>query len=217
MVSKVPNIGRGARARWAAAAVLVAAATASQAASYGFDVGSEGWTAVLGGELVWNAVGGSPGGFLRVADVSNDDLQIVAPASALGDWSSYLGGAIAFDARNVLATSDPSNHTPDWFSFGEVTINGVTVDLIPVGAPPADDQWHHYVVPLTTAVWGANLPSLLSNVTSFTIRGEFHAGVTETVGFDNITISAVPELPAPALMLAGLVMLGAATLKRRGA
>lgn len=195
--------------RLAAAAALSVGMLSAQAASFGFDTGDQGWTAALGGGLTWTATGGNGGGYLQVADTSNDDFVIVAPASALGNWSALLGGTIGFDARNI------NSDAADWPTFGEVTLNGVTIDLIAAGSPPPDGLWHHYEVPLTTAVWGAGLPALLANVTSLTIRGEFHNGVSEVVGFDNITISAVPELPVPALMLAGLAMVGAAAFKRR--
>jgi len=196
--------------RLVAAAVLNLGALTTHAASFSFDTGSQGWTAALGGALTWTSTDGNPGGYLRVADASNDDFVIVAPAGALGDWSAFLGGKISFDARNENGVA------ADWPTFGEVSLNnGTPVDLVAVGLPPPDGQWHHYEVPLTTAVWGANLPSLLANITSMTLRGEFHNGVAEVVGFDNISITAVPELPVPALMLAGLAMVGAATLKRR--
>lgn len=196
--------------RVAAAAGLCLGALSAQAASFSFDTDAQGWTAALGGGLTWTATGGNTGGYLQVADTSNDDFVIVAPAGVLGDWSALLGGKISFDARNI------NNDAADWPTFGEVTLNNsVTIDLIAAGSPPPDGLWHHYEVPLTTAVWGAGLPALLANVTGLTIRGEFHNGVSEVVGFDNITISAVPELPAPALLLAGLAMVGAAAFKRR--
>jgi len=204
------------RSKLLAGAAALALSFSSQAANqhYGFDAGSEGWTAVLGGDPLWIGSGGNGGGFLQITDVSNDDFLAVLPAGALGNWSAYLGGTLSFDGRNVNGDS------PDWPTFGLVTLTGaagtLTLDLIAAGQPPADGQWHHYEVPLTVAAWGATLPAVLANVTGASIGGEFHAGVTEVVGFDNINISAaVPEPTTPALMLAGLALLGIAGVKRR--
>lgn len=190
---------------------------AAQAANqhYSFDADAQGWTAATGGSASWISSGGNSGGFLQVADISNDeDFVAVVPAGALGNWSSYLGGSFSFDARNV------NNESVNWPSFGQITLTSgqtsLTLDLIPSGQPLADGLWHHYDVPLTASAWGAQLPLVLSNITGATISGEFHAGPTEVLGFDNIGITAaVPEPTTPALMLGGLALLGIVALKRR--
>ena len=55
---------------------------------------------------------------------------------------------------------------------------------------------------------------VLNNVTSLTIKGEFHAGATEVLGIDNIQVTAVPEPESAALMLAGLGLLAVLRRKR---
>jgi hypothetical protein len=179
----------------------------------GFDTDAQGWTTTNGGLQTWVAAGGNGGGWLRVADDSNDDFLLNAPTAWLGNWSGYLGGTLSFDALNVNAES------PDWAPFGEITITGtagtVVLDAIAANNPPADGQWHRYSVRLDpSAGWAgsASLAAVLANVTSLTLKGEFHAGVTEVVGMDNIEVSAVPEPTHAALMLAGL---GALALLRR--
>lgn len=174
----------------------------------GFDSGDEGWTTVSGGSQTWVASGGNGGGWLQVADADSQDFLLNAPVSWLGNWTARSGGTLSFDAKNV------NNESPDWPGFGEVTITGaagtVTLDIVTAAAPPADGQWHRYSVRLSPgAGWAgsASLTAVLANVTSLTIKGEFHAGVSEVVGIDNIQVTAVPEPASAALLLAGAGLL----------
>ena len=57
---------------------------------------------------------------------------------------------------------------------------------------------------------------MLANVTSLTIKAEFHNGVSEIVGIDNVAITAVAETGEWALLLAGLGVISAAAFRRRG-
>ena len=195
----------------ATCAALPLAATAA-----GFDTGADGWTVTNGGDPVWVASGGNGGGWLQVTDSSDEDFVLNAPGAWLGNWSAYAGGTLSFDAKNI------NGEAPDWAPFGEVVITGtagsVFLDVVLANNPPADGQWHHYSVALSPdAGWGgASLNAVLANVTAVTIKGEFHAGVTEVVGFDNINVTAVPEPASAALLLGGLGGLGLlATLRRK--
>lgn len=205
--------------------LLVAASAAllslsSQAAlMFDFSAGVQGWTANSPEGLLLD----SSGGALRIQDAGSGNLSAVAPAAALGNWSSYLGGAISFDARNE---NIPPTAISYWSEFGQITLrggNGVTlvVDAI-VGQPPADGSWQAFSVDLSPAIWEASLPAgtlagVLADVVGFEISGEFQSGITEIVNFDNIRVSgpggsAVPE---PATGALGLVALGAAAAARR--
>lgn len=187
---------------------------AASAAS--FDASAEGWTTPVGGVQTWMATGGNGGGWLQVEDIDgNTDILLTAPSAWLGNWSAYVGGTLSFDAKNVNGIST------DWPGFGEVIINGpagsVQLDIVPAGLPPTDSQWHHYSVALTPAAgWSnaASLASVLANVTSLTINGEFHAGPGEVVGLDNIQVTAVPEPASAALLLAGAGLLACLRRKR---
>lgn len=195
----------------AAAALCVGAAAQAQNIAEDFSAGAQGWTASNGGALSYQASGGNAGGFLQIADSSSDDFLIVAPTAILGNWSGLLGGTLSFDARNINGDS------PDWSLFGELTLSGaagsVSLDMVAPNLPPADGQWHHYSVQLTVANFGAQLPAVLAQLNGLTIKGEYHNGVSEVLGFDNFSVSAVPE-PSQALLLS-LGLLGVAPLLRR--
>lgn len=200
------------RALLATTAAATLAASAQAHVLFDFNTDAQGWTASNGGQLTHVASGGNGGGFLSILDVSSDDFLAVAPAAVLGARSSWLGGVLSFDARNL------NNDTPDWGDFGRITLTGgagsLTLDLITGNQPPADGQWHRYSVALTEAVWGAALPGVLADLTGLSIKGEFHNGVSELVGLDNIAITAVPEPAQWALLLAGGLLLP--VLRRRG-
>lgn len=185
------------------AAALGFAASAALAA--GFNTDAEGWTTSNGGDQVWMASGGNGGGWLQVTDTSGDDFLLNAPAAWLGNWSAYAGGTLSFDAKNINGDS------PDWAPFGEVIITGtggtLVFDMAAVNTPPADGQWHRYSFVLPSS-------AVLSNVTSLTLKGEFHNGITEVVGIDNIQITAVPEPTEAVLLLGGLGLLAALRRKR---
>lgn len=184
------------------------------ASAAGFDAGNEGWTTLDGGLQTWVATGGNGGGWLQIADTTSGDFVLNAPAAWLGNWSAYLGGTLSFDALNV------DGEAPDWSGFGEVTISGpggsVFLDIVTTPSPPADGLWHTYSVTLApSAGWaGAPLAAVLANVTSLTIKAEFHNGVSEIAGIDNIRVSAVPEPANAALLLGGLALLAGLRRKR---
>lgn len=194
------------RALLLASLISLPLAASAAGLTSGFNGSDEGWTTPVGGTQTWQAAGGNPGGWVQVLDTDNNtNIELTAPGSWLGDWSAFMGGTLSFDAKNA-------NGAPVTYGgFGEVRIaSGSTVlvlDIAPANEP-SGNQWHHYSVLLTPAAgWGASLAGVLTNVTSVTITGEFQAGPGEAVGFDNISVTAVPEPASLALLLGGLGLL----------
>lgn len=202
----------------ATALAATMAAPAQADLHFDFDTGSQGWTVEAGGALATVTTGGESGGYLRFTDISSDDmLAVLSPGNA--DWSAYLGGTLRFSARI------DSNHQPDWAGFGEVSFSGaagtVVADVVPAGQPLANGQWQQFSVPISAAVFGTGLPAVLASVSRLSIKTEYaisdpnNAATFESLGLDNVSVSAVPDAPTWALLLAGALLLPALHWRRR--
>ncbi|GAB1391000.1 MAG: hypothetical protein AMXMBFR78_14510 [Rubrivivax sp.] len=184
-----------------------------------FDDDAQGWTVAGSATLAHQSDGGAGhGGYLLLTDTNgSDEFSLELPAGAGGDWSRFVGGSFSFDARNV------SGHVPDWGAFGAVQIRtagggSLTADLIPLGQPPADGQWHRYTIKLDEASFGGGLRSVLADVQGLSLMTEFHqtfGSDFESLAIDNIRVSAVPEPAATALWGLGLFALAARWRRRR--
>ena len=193
----------------AGAAALALAVTAAHAdVRLTFDAGTEGVTAFDGGSISHDA-----GGFLVMADTTGGDMRAVLPPALLAGAAGWLGGRLSFEAINL------SGDSANWSPFGEVTLSGggqtLTVDLAAPGQPGAG--WTTYAADLTPAVWGPSLPAVLTALDGVTIKLEFHDGIVETAGLDNVSITAVPEPGAGWLLLAGLLALAGAARRKPAA
>jgi hypothetical protein len=174
-----------------------------------FDSSAEGWNAVdPTGDYTssWQSSGGNPGGYLQGSE--SDPLggtgYFYAPASWLGNWSAYAGGTISYDLKVFDGT--------DYFNDLDVIIsNGSSSVSWSSNVNPVGDGWVTFQVQLTAANFGASLAPILSNVTSFAIRGEFISGA-EVEGLDNVSVAAVaagtPEPSTWAMLLMGFAGLG---------
>ena len=146
-------------------------------------------------------------------------MTVSAPSKFLGDLSSFFGGSISFDARDVNGVASDLLSPGPW--FGTVTITGTsgtsmaTFAGTAAGQPPADGQWHPYSRPLLSGVWSGNFPAVLSNVTGIAVQLEFNNAMVEKAGLDNFTLSAVPESGIASLLLCGLMAVAGVTRRKK--
>jgi hypothetical protein len=173
-----------------------------------FDSSAEGWNAVdPTGDYTstWQSSGGNPGGYLRGSETNplGDTGYFYAPASWLGNWSALVEPSVTtWKYLRARATST----TWMWSSNGADSVSWSS-NINPVGG-----GWVTFQVQLTAANFsGANLASVLSNVTSFAIRGEFINGA-EAEGLDNVRVAtdatSTPEPSTWAMLLMGFAGLG---------
>ena len=175
--------------------LLLTATTAYAEILSTFDTGLEGWTDT-GGDLLHVNSGGNPGGFLSLADNTNDYMTVYVPTNLLGDLSQFLGGTLSFDARNLNGAAANLTTTP---LFGTVTIvgSGGTASRVlgGTGQPATDGLWHTYSALLEPALWSGSLAGALSGVTQLRVVLESNnSQPAETNGFDNfrVTPSVLP-------------------------
>lgn len=183
-----------------------------------FDSSAEGWIAVdPTGDYTasWASSGGNPGGYLRgvETDPLGDTGYFVAPASWLGNWSAYAGGTLSYDLKVFEGTS--------YFNDVDVIIsNGADSVSWSSNINPVGDGWVPFQVQLTAANFGADLATVLSNVTSFRIRGEFIDGA-EAEGLDNVLVASAgvstPEPSTWAMLFMGFAGLSFAGYRRHRA
>ena len=205
--------------RTLALAGLIAFATSANAQlASTFDSGLDGWTGA-GGSVTFVAVGGSPGGFLQQTDTANSYMLVAAPAALLGNLSAYVNGTLSFDAKNLSNSASDLNSPGPW--FGTVKITGAassvsgTLAGTSAGNPQPDGLWHTYSATLNTATWGGSLDAVLANVTGISVQLEFNNTISETAGFDNFRVTAVPEPSMAAFLALGISVL--AFVRKRAA
>jgi hypothetical protein len=208
------------------AIVAAAGSTAGPALAAGasstFDAGDQGW--LLSGDAVtaipeWLSSGGNPGGYIHGTDVVAGGVWYwQAPAAFLGNASSSYGQSLSFDLR--MRGSGPV------FDDSDVILGGGGLTLhYDFANLPADLAWTHYSAVLNEAAgWKVGslagpaatqvqVQSVLANLTSLRIRGEFITGA-DNGDLDNVVLAAVPEPETWALWLAGLALLGWTARKR---
>jgi len=155
-----------------------------------FDEGADGWVAINGGDVVWLAEGGHPGGFLQVTDVPlpPGSYEMVAPAKFLGDIRGFDLGRLQWDARTIEATLF------NWVgSYGRVFIvggNGEEVSFDPVPAGIISTAWTTYTADLSAEKFGVTqeeFDAVLADVTEIRIRLEAYDD-DDVMGFDTVLL-----------------------------
>jgi hypothetical protein len=184
-----------------------------------FDASAEGWIPNPGeATLAFVAMGGNPGGHIRITDAGAGGVPFgsgaFAPAAFLGDLSGFIGGTMSLD----MATFAGGGAT--FASFGRIQLSGggdtAFLDIAAV-APPLN-TWQSFSAPLTAAAWGKTdlqFLAILENVTSIGIPTDAFDG-SDTIGIDNFAITSAPSaIPEPStLTLFGVALLGLGALCR---
>ena len=189
-----------------------------------FDTSANGWTHAPGGDpdttVTFSATGGNPGGCIVLNDAAEGAFDFFnAPAKYLGNDSGYLNGSFSFqlmdnssvdDLSSALTLTDGAGDTlthtlpafsPGGFVFFSFTLNqagGWT--YTPAGGT-------------AVAATQAEFQTVLTNVTSLVVPGDFHNG-TEMTTLDDVALT-VPEPSTWALLGIGVGLL--LTLHRRAA
>ena len=165
-----------------------------------FDTDLEDWRSNTPHEISWSSEGGNPGGYLKFADGSGNESDILVPLSYLGNWSEYEGETIGFDhkvfdqgqniAENFKYRIEMSG--PEGIAIGEgAEVTGVT-DWVTIRLPLTETSWN---------VKEGNWNLILADVTDFKIGIEMFNnayGLKEICGIDNVVL--VPE-PCTLLLL----------------
>lgn len=174
-----------------------------------FDSSDEGWRLV--GDTTTSfpsfvATGGNPGGFLRGFDQAvGGRWYWSAPVSYLGNISGAYGNTLTFDLRMrgsgtlfedsdiVLIGSSGSLHfdfpnvpsADDWTSYSALIAEGAGWHLDSLSGPLATQS---------------EIQSVLANVTSLRIRGEFITG-DDNGDLDNVVLNGIPSPAATSVFL----------------
>lgn len=170
-----------------------------------------------GTTLTWVSSGGNPGGFLRVNEPAQGNVdRIAAPAEFLGNKSAFVGGTFSMDRlTNTLSSPLTSNDDIRLVSDGVI----LRYDL----PSPGLGEWVTATVDLSAAAGWVRVSdsqpptpeqflAVMSNLTGIYLLADFRSG-PETPSFDNI-IMAIPE-PSTASGLLVFALIGCLVRRRR--
>lgn len=178
---------------------LLVTSTSLHAQISTFDTDNEGWTCDGDPEsnsAYWFVFGGNPGGYIKMVDASTGGTwYFVAPPKFRGPKCDAYGKFIRYD-QWASNTSNP-NTRPD------VVLSGNGLTLVFDHPVQPGTGWTHYDLFLREdAGWRLNDPatgpvptqaqfkSVLSNITSFRIRGEYHHFAVDEGALDNVRLES---------------------------
>ncbi len=151
-----------------------------------FDTSADDWRVSTNtASLTFQPADGNPDGHLRGAGPSSG-WYFVSPAEWAGNWSGYQ--VLKFD----LAI--PSGHYPSTDTNGMVVIVGTNGATMTWTGPTPLWTWTYYEVDLSPAAFNVDqttFDSIMIGVSELCILAEFVSG-TETVGLDNVLLTAMP-------------------------
>jgi hypothetical protein len=212
------NLTRGTFFAAALAAAFPVTAAHAATVSSTFDADAEGWTTVGDVGSTVTAAGGAAQLNESAAGVTD---FFVAPSKFLGDLAAYYGGTISFDLQTSgVAMVDTTDGDviltgPGGSLFGFLTNTPIANTSVSnsLAFDPAT-PWH-FNAANGAAATAAQIQSVLANVTSLRIRGDYVGGPDVTT-LDNVVLaSAATAIPLPAAFPAGLAFLAALPLAKR--
>ncbi|MAO22556.1 MAG: hypothetical protein CMJ35_01025 [Phycisphaerae bacterium] len=170
------------------------ASAGSNGAIGSFDLGSEGWSTDKDARnFRWEPAGGNPGGFIAADDIGSGEYwRFAAPSDYLGDRSSSYGYALSYELKQLGTVGSVTNQNDI-----EIVGNGMTLSY-QFGVAPSGD-WTAFSVDLVAGVgWmvgnesatEAQIRSVLGDVTSLSIRGEYRVGA-DSCGLDNFVLGGL--------------------------
>jgi probable HAF family extracellular repeat protein len=177
--------------------------TAATVRSWSFENNDEGWRVV---DLTsqgpyrdpiatytpsWSATGGNPGGHIFWADTNSSSFFFEAPTALSGDLSAYTSGFLRFSLSTTL-----NNYGGD--SVVVVVGRNDKVMVAPI-SPLPNNNWRPYAVQLVhtrfkndningSQVTRQDFNSIMRDVASVRIPGEFGAGTLETTRLDTVSL-----------------------------
>lgn len=151
-----------------------------------FGDGVDGWS-LLGGRLAHERDAKS-GGHLVCTDTRSTDMYLKAPSKFTGDLSSFVGGVLQFDLKD-LSKPNQRPYAVTGLVLITSTEGDVSRDIVPgeIGR-----NWQTYGIPLDAHAWKTEpkeFERILANVTGMVVYVEC-SSTDEVVAFDSFRISS---------------------------
>lgn len=211
---------------------LTAAAVAARGASISntFDAGAQGWLISdisslpgSGSAAPWDAVNQR----IHTPDIATWTV-FSAPATYLGDLSTYYGGSFSFNLMDNIKDANADTVATFGISSGQTALfwfggsaSTVAMTSFVAGMSEADPRWRLGGLPTDinsgAVPTAAQFQGVLSAVTALRINADWKTAGVDQSDLDNVLLvsAPVPEPGSSTLLALGLAWLG--WRKRRGA